>query len=111
MEIKGYTLVKTCDACPEQYDVFRNGKQVGYLRLRHGSFSVAYPDCGHRIIYFAHPEGDGIFEDHEREKYLNAAIDAIAAAEQEESPVNSRQQTLPGGEDAVPNAGGTSGSV
>lgn len=88
MEVKGYELVQTCGACPEQYDVFKDGKQSGYLRLRHGSFTVAYPDCGHRIIYSANPEGDGIFEDHEREHYLNEAINAIMAAEKGESPAN-----------------------
>jgi len=40
MEINGYKLVLTCGACPEQYDVFKNGQQVGYLRLRHGFFSA-----------------------------------------------------------------------
>ena len=29
-------LVKTCSACPEQYDAFYEDHQVGYLRVRHG---------------------------------------------------------------------------
>ena len=81
MEIKGYKLIQTCSVCPEQYNVFKNDKQVGYLRLRHGIFTVAYPDCGYPIIYSATPEGDGNFEEHERDRYLNEAIDAIAAAD------------------------------
>lgn len=70
-------LKMTCSACPEQYDAFLWGKQVGYLRLRHGSFRVDYPDCGDETIYTAEPEGDGSFEDHERDKYLRFAVKAI----------------------------------
>jgi len=76
-EINGYQLKMTCYGCPEQYDVFRNGKQVGYLRLRGGHFSVSAPECGKRIIYRASPKGDGIFEDDERQFYLEKAIEEI----------------------------------
>lgn len=31
----GIHLVKTCEACPEQYDAYLGEKRVGYLRLRH----------------------------------------------------------------------------
>ena len=72
-------LKQTCGACPEQYDAFHGGKQVGYLRLRHGHFTVDYPDSGGETIYTASPDGDGIFESHEREKYLSAAKIAIAS--------------------------------
>lgn len=74
---KDYKLVETCSACPEQYDVFVNGQQVGYLRLRHGHFSVSYPDHYGETIYSASPRGDGIFEPEERNFYLNEAIKAI----------------------------------
>lgn len=70
-------LVETCGGCPEQYDAFLDGKQVGYLRLRHGQFRVDFPDCGGKTIYSASPNGDGIFDDDEREFYLNKAKDAI----------------------------------
>ena len=39
-------LVLTCGACPEQYDAFDGERQVGYLRLRHGHFTVTCPDVG-----------------------------------------------------------------
>jgi len=74
MKIK---LVQTCEACPEQYEAFLNEKQVGYLRLRHGEFKVDYPDCGGETIYEATPKGDGIFEEDEREYYLEQAKQAI----------------------------------
>lgn len=77
MNINGYVLQQTCGACPEQYDVFKDGKQQGYLRLRHGHFRVDFPDCGGETIYEASPEGGGIFYDHEREFYLTKAVEAI----------------------------------
>lgn len=70
-------LEMTCGACPEQYDAFVGDKQVGYLRLRHGGFTVDYPDCGGETIYEASPMGDGCFENGERDNYLNAAKTAI----------------------------------
>ncbi len=70
-------LVKTCDACPEQYDAFLDGKQVGYLRLRHGRFTVNFPDIGGELIYQAEPRGDGEFFDDERDYYLKFAVFAI----------------------------------
>jgi len=75
MKIK---LVKTCGACPEQYDAFdEKGNQVGYLRLRHGYFSVSFPDVGGETIYEAYPQGDGLFEYEERDRYLSLAVNAI----------------------------------
>ena len=73
----GLDLQMTCGACPEQYDVFKDGKIVGYYRLRHGLFTVDYPDCGAETIYEAEPKGDGIFEADERVMYLTNAMNAI----------------------------------
>ncbi len=89
--IEGYELRCTCPACPEQYDVFdSNDKPVGYLRLRHGWFRADYPHCGAETIYEAHPLGDGMFEEHERAGYLNAAIKALdARIKKEQSNDNS----------------------
>lgn len=71
-------LKQTCGACPEQYDAFdEKGKQVGYLRLRFGSFTVEYPDSSGELIYSASPKGDGMFNYGERTKYLNNAVRAI----------------------------------
>lgn len=76
-EKNGLELVMTCGACPEQYDVFKDGKQVGYLRLRHGEFRVDYPTCGEKTIFEAQPDGDGIFEPYERPLYMLKALRAI----------------------------------
>lgn len=75
--IKGFDLVRTCYACPEQYDVYLDGEELAYLRLRHGSFYAQAP-FGGSVVYSARPlKSDGIFDDNEREYYLNNAIDAI----------------------------------
>lgn len=76
-EYNGITLELTCSACPEQYDAFKDGEIVGYLRLRWGSFSVECPDVGGEMVYCASPEGDGSFYDGEREYYLRTALIAI----------------------------------
>lgn len=72
--IQGCTLVRTCGACPEQYDVYFGDFQIGYLRLRHGSFSASYPDYTGETVFHAHPKGDGMFEDDERMGYLTQAV-------------------------------------
>ena len=75
----GIRLVLTCGACPEQYDATdQQGRQVGYLRLRHGGFSVECPGCRGDLVYTAEPRGDGEFYDDEREQHLRAACEAIA---------------------------------
>lgn len=75
-------LVRTCEACPEQYDVFSGDRKVGYLRLRWGSFTAS---MGSRItdkMVYCADIGDngmaGIFEsDEQRAFHLNAAMEAI----------------------------------
>ena len=79
LEIQGCRLVMTCGACPEQYDVYRNDFQIGYLRLRHGNFMAEYGNCGGTPVYESETVGDGIFQDSEREKHLFAAVAALVA--------------------------------
>ena len=72
-------LDQTCGACPEQYDAYDpDGKQVAYLRLRHGYFTVDMPDAGGTEVYSARPLGDGVFDPDEREDYLHEASQVIA---------------------------------
>lgn len=75
---KDIKLVMTCGACPEQYDAFYNGEMVGYLRLRHGHFTVDADRPWGVELYSARPKGDGCFEWDERDKYLRKARKAIA---------------------------------
>lgn len=71
-------LCKTCSCCPEQYDlVDRDGYTLAYFRLRHSYFSVECPDVGGDLVYQAHTEGDGEFEDYERIIHINKAMEAV----------------------------------
>lgn len=72
IELTLIVLDKTCLACPEQYDVYFNSFKIGYLRLRHGSFSVSTDSFVSISEY--HPRGDGIFDEDEREEYLGRAV-------------------------------------
>lgn len=78
MSYYGIKLEQTCGACPEQYDAYLNGEVVGYLRLRHGYFTVSCPWSGGEVVYEAQPEGDGLFTYEERDGFLEAACAAIA---------------------------------
>lgn len=80
MKASEIELYQTCGACPEQYNAFYKDKQVGYLRLRHGCFTVNYPDHMGHLIYEAEPEGDGCFHKGERDHYLKKARKAIKEA-------------------------------
>jgi hypothetical protein len=71
------TLYQTCYACPEQYAAFFEGEQVGHLRLRSGDFTVRCPDHHGMLMFKAHPKGDGVFDDSERDHYLRRAIVSI----------------------------------
>jgi len=77
VQIGGLDFVLTCSACPEQMDVYRLGQQVGYLRLRHGHFTVEYKDCGEELLLEGNPHGDGDFDDDERLEWLTKAAEVI----------------------------------
>ncbi len=70
-------LVETCWACPEQYDAFCNGEQVGYIRFRHNEFTVECPDVEGELVYSTEANGDWRLEDNERNFYLDNAKEAI----------------------------------
>lgn len=81
------TLRRTSTACPEQYDAYIGDRQVGYLRMRHGAFRVDCPKCGGDTVYRAYPDGDGDFEDHEREGFLTVAkVEIIQWLKRESDP-------------------------
>lgn len=73
-----YEIVQTCGACPEQYDVFKGGELVAYLRLRNGYFYASVPDVGGKIVFESDEmKGDGIFENGERVFFISRAIKAV----------------------------------
>jgi len=68
-------FVRTCYACPEQYDVYTESKeQIGYVRLRYGILKAVYPDFGGEKVFEYIFEGDdlkGFFDnDDERNEML-----------------------------------------
>lgn len=82
MNIKGLEFVKTCSACPEQYDVYDEYHSiVGYVRLRWGNLTCEYPDVGGELIYSASIDGDGwagMFDSEEQRLfYLTTIADKI----------------------------------
>ena len=87
MIIQELDFRETCGACPEQYDVFKGGRQVGYVRLCWGTVTCDYPYCGGDTIYF-HSFDTGwkdCFDGpEERETYLNRIAAAIRAALEQE---------------------------
>lgn len=92
---------QTCFACPEQYDVYYRTQKVGYVRLRHGVFSVSTADMVTDLFTQSFPlddssealepeeldlisntfssiDPDGIFEDNDqRDAYLSIAARKI----------------------------------
>lgn len=73
------TLKKTCGECPEQYDAYMGDRQIGYLRLRHGHFTVQAGDVDGKVVYETSDFcGDGKFEiDEERNAHLRKACRAL----------------------------------
>lgn len=74
MKIK---LIQTCGACPEQYDGYLGEEKIAFLRLRHGRFRAEYKNT---VVYTASTNGDGCFDENERDLHLNAACKAILEA-------------------------------
>lgn len=81
-EYPSFDITCTCSAYPEQYEIWdksdENYSQIGYLRLRGGQFTVECPRAGGELVYKAYPNGYAFFDDEEREKYLRAAVVAVA---------------------------------
>jgi hypothetical protein len=73
----GLELKMTCGFAPEQYEVFKDGKQSAYFRLRHGEFRVYCPDYDGELMFFAEPNGDGMFDDDERIEFMTNALNQL----------------------------------
>lgn len=74
-------FLRTCQACPEQYEVYtKNGEQVGYVRLRWGSLTAYHPDYGTELIYqYDFNDGfKGCFDSEgERDKHLTNILNKL----------------------------------
>lgn len=75
-----FSLIETCHACPEQYDVYHGQTQVGYIRLRHGTLRLDYMCCGGETICIFNFEDKlkGCFDDdNERDRYLRKLLNVL----------------------------------
>lgn len=76
-----FYFLKTCEACPEQYDVYNeSGNQVGYIRLRYGLLTLEYPANGCVTIYeykFEDGMKGGFDNQEERDKYLQIMFNVL----------------------------------
>lgn len=71
---------ETCGACPEQYDVYLEGDQVGYVRLRWGTLRCDYPDVGGEMIYehdFDEAYAGCFYSDDQRDYHLDLIAKAL----------------------------------
>lgn len=76
-EILGLSLELTCRSHPEQYDVYgEGGERIGYLRLRHGEFTVSTDGPFDGVLYRGtySDENLGEFADEDREHWLTQAV-------------------------------------
>ena len=81
IKIGEFILVNTCEACPEQYDVYKKEvfehNLMGYIRLRWGILTLEYPYVGGEMLYIHdfYEEFKGIFNNNnERDDYLFMVI-------------------------------------
>ena len=84
--IDGYKFKKTCPYHPEQYDVVKDGKMHGYVRLRRGHLTCEYPDVFDTTIYDKTIGKSGVrgyfYTAKERMYYLNEIRDTIRKHEE-----------------------------
>ena len=78
--IDEFELKCTCYAYPEQYDVFKEKEQIGYIRIRYGKLSCRIPDHNGKSVYnfvFNDIWKGEFYDEKERKLYLNECVDAI----------------------------------
>lgn len=72
-------FIETCCACPEQYDVYLDNKQIGYVRLRWGIVSASYPNYEGLTVY-REQVGDGLQGEFSNEEDRTLHLTNIALA-------------------------------
>lgn len=87
-EIMGYKFEMTCGSCPEQYDVYKNDKQVAYVRFRYGSCTTYTEPLGQIICDYCNFDGwQGNFEsERQRNYYLQLIAKQIEKFYQPKKP-------------------------
>lgn len=80
MDIMGLKLFRTCESCPEQYNVFYEEIPVAYVRFRWGQLTVECPHVGGEYILVETIDGGGlrgILFEHERDAVLELCAKQI----------------------------------
>lgn len=95
MEFSGLEFVRTCYACPEQYDVYCDEEVVGYVRLRHKYLYCECPYIDGDTVYEANiegPYGGGQFPDEETrmEHLTNIGVAIVKWLEEYNNKTNGR---------------------
>lgn len=75
--MKEFILKQTCGACPEAYNVYRNGKYVGRFRIRYGGFTAHNDVPDSDPVYERNDVGDGMLDWDKRDEVLTAACKAL----------------------------------
>ncbi|MBO6130946.1 MAG: hypothetical protein J6P28_03160 [Treponema sp.] len=70
---------KITDVCPEQWEIYKGSKKVGYIRLRSGRLTCRYPDYWGEVIY-SHVFDDGMKGCFDSDEERNAFFDKCRAA-------------------------------
>jgi hypothetical protein len=73
IRIEDITIERRSISNPEEYEALLNGKQIGYLRLQDGHFTVKYGMPSGTLIWESFPEGKDALTEHERPLYLKIA--------------------------------------
>lgn len=50
----GVSIRLTCESTPEQYDVLRGRRKIGYVRFRYALLTVEYPDAYGELLFEEH---------------------------------------------------------
>ena len=82
INIKKYKIIRSCGACPEQYDIILNNKFIAFIRLRHGILTCENPEQT-KIYYKDNINYDGSFWDNkkDRELFINKIIKKLEGIE------------------------------
>lgn len=76
MDIKNVLLKRTCIACPEQYEIWYDGKYIGWFKLRWGIFKLMNYESVEICRHDFNEEYKGSFADPvERFNYLTKFLD------------------------------------
>jgi len=99
--IDGYRLELTSSAAPEQYDVFDGATQIGWLKLRNGTFRATASESD-VVVMKSRPKGNARFHRDERQDHLRLAVQRLKRFRQCAPDVGAQNKN-----ELAPNSGAT----